>query len=117
MHSHHFKRQLHLHLFEKQNLQTKNSKFIIFFNNAREWEEKIANYFGDDVLSLWKEYIQWIEDNYPSLNKESGIINVLERCTRSLLHEEKYKDDLRYLQIWLKYVSIALYFSLVGRFM
>lgn len=71
----------------------------------REYEEKISKFDGDDVLELWIEYIQWIQNAYPSLGPESDFVPVLERCTRSLMSEEKYKDDPRYLDIWLKYVS------------
>lgn len=70
------------------------------------WEESIDLYDGDDVLSRWLEYINWIEDTYPELGEQSEMIPVLERCTRTLLNDQ-YRDDPRFLGLWLKYAEMC----------
>lgn len=53
------------------------------------------------------DYISWIEDTYPQLGEQSDIIPVLERSTRALL-QDKYKEDPRYLSLWLKYADMCI---------
>lgn len=31
-----------------------------------------------------------------------------EQCVRTFWHDERYKDDLRYLKVWMEYVSARI---------
>ena len=52
-------------------------------------------------------YILWTEQNHPSGGKDSHLVELLERCVSEFKDEEKYKNDVRYVDIWLKFVSPA----------
>ncbi|GBP15577.1 hypothetical protein EVAR_71946_1 [Eumeta japonica] len=43
-------------------------------------EKEIHDYNGDDPLSAWYNYIEWIEQSFPSGGKESGLQEVLSKC-------------------------------------
>ena len=74
-----------------------------------EFEEKIAAASADpaaDALKPWLEYIRWCEDEYPEGGIQSRQLVLLERCCRSLLKDERYRNDVRYLKCWLKYADL-----------
>ena len=49
--------------------------------------------------------IRWVQSAYPAGGHQAQLRPLLERCTRELLQHEHYKQDLRYLRVWLQYVS------------
>lgn len=51
--------------------------------------------------------IKWVQEAFPSGGDTSGLILIYEQCVRSFWHSDRYKDDLRYLKVWLEYVSLA----------
>lgn len=62
----------------------------------------------DDPIQPYLDYIQWIKTNYPSgKSVESGLIQVLERCTSQFRDLEFYKNDPRYLKVWLTYAKYS----------
>ena len=62
----------------------------------------------DDPLQVYIEYINWVHYNFPQgANADSGLVILLEKCTskfRDVLH---YKNDPRYLKIWLEYTNYS----------
>jgi hypothetical protein len=93
---------------------------IVCFNNhnnkiklsieREQWEQKILSlqqqqYHEEDPLKTWMDYLTWIEDNYPSLDKASQFVNVLQRCTREFVNHPRYINDRRYLLLWLRYAD------------
>lgn len=60
----------------------------------------------DDPLSIWLEYYQWVLNFYP--NDKQEHLKVMERCTAAFRVDARYKQDLRFLRIWLLYVSFPL---------
>lgn len=60
---------------------------------------------SDDPLSVWEEYIDWVIESYPSggTSADSGLVPLLEKATRSLKDDERYRDSYRYLRLWLLY--------------
>lgn len=56
-----------------------------------------------DVLCAWLEYARYVEEAYPNDNGKS--VDVLERCARSLKDEQRYRNDDRYVGVWLEYAS------------
>lgn len=80
-----------------------------FFMNFSEFEEKLRTYSGDDPLEVWYEYVLWVEQNYPKGGKEGKLTKLIEKCLMAMYSSadlrEKYVNDQRFLDIWIKYVS------------
>lgn len=70
----------------------------------KELEKEILNYSGDDPLSVWYNYIEWIEQSFPSGGKESGLQEVLSKCLAKFENVEKYKQDRRMIKLFIKFV-------------
>ncbi|KAF2227735.1 hypothetical protein BDZ85DRAFT_271280 [Elsinoe ampelina] len=62
---------------------------------------------ADDPLDVWERYVRWIEGAYADpAAPAAGLCGVLERGTKSLLKRAEYKNDVRYLKLWLRYVRL-----------
>lgn len=58
----------------------------------------------DDPLQPYLDYISWTNETYPQGgNTESGLLGLLERCTSCFRDTDFYKNDPRYLRVWLEY--------------
>ncbi|CCD23966.1 Mad3p NDAI_0C03060 [Naumovozyma dairenensis CBS 421] len=62
----------------------------------------------DDPLALHLEYINAINNLYPqgASSKQSGMLEIIERCLMQFQNSEKYRNDIRYLEMWLWYIEI-----------
>ncbi|KAK1288252.1 hypothetical protein QJS10_CPB19g00937 [Acorus calamus] len=67
--------------------------------------EAIDEYKGEDPLHPWLECIKWVQESFPSGGDSSGLLLIYEQCVRTFWHEDRYKDDLRYLKVWLEYAE------------
>ncbi|KAG8805687.1 Mitotic spindle checkpoint component mad3, partial [Serendipita sp. 399] len=71
-----------------------------------EEEAELAIDNDDDPLAAWIRYVEWTVDNYPQgVSVESGLLELLERATRSFASDPRYKNDMRYLRLWIQYAS------------
>lgn len=70
-----------------------------------EYENNIRNYAGDDPLSVYYDYISWVEQSYPKSGKESALDELIQKCLQTFEHEEKYNQDARMIKLYIKYVS------------
>ena len=68
-------------------------------------EAALAAYEGDDPLAQWLEYVRWLEVQLPEDTRKK--FKVLEKCTRALKDDRKYRNDMRYVRLWIQYVSAA----------
>ena len=66
---------------------------------------KIDNFFS---ASSACSCIKWVQESFPTGGECSGLVVLYEQCVRTLWHDERYKDDLRFLKVWLEYVSRAM---------
>lgn len=62
------------------------------------------------VLSLAKwffphRYIKWTEQTFPQGGKESNLNTLLEQAVTRFTDVEKYHNDPRYVELWIKFVS------------
>ncbi|KAL0770806.1 hypothetical protein Bca101_035957 [Brassica carinata] len=73
----------------------------------RKLIEEIDEYDGDDPLFPWIQCIKWVQEAFPPGGECSGLLVIYEQCVRKFWHSERYKDDLRYLKVWLEYVKTA----------
>ncbi|KAE9456796.1 hypothetical protein C3L33_11300, partial [Rhododendron williamsianum] len=74
-------------------------------HTRRRLIEAIDEYKGDDPLHPWLECIKWVQEAFPPGGDCSGLVVIYEQCVRTFWHEDRYKNDLRYLKVWLEYVG------------
>lgn len=60
---------------------------------------------------LHSRCIKWAQEAFPAGGDSSGLVVIYEQCVRTFWHSERYKDDLRYLKVWLEYVGFFLLFT------
>ncbi|CAL9686388.1 unnamed protein product [Knipowitschia caucasica] len=60
---------------------------------------------GDDPLDVWDRYIDWTEQTFPQGGKESNLNTLLERAVTRFTQEEKYHNDPRYIDLWIKFAK------------
>ncbi|KAI2471226.1 Mad3/BUB1 homology region 1-domain-containing protein [Annulohypoxylon bovei var. microspora] len=73
-----------------------------------EYEDEIANISeSDDPLDVFDRYVRWTFDAYPSAQAtpQSQLHTLLERATKSFIGSAQYKNDPRYLKLWLLYIK------------
>ncbi|KAJ5545287.1 hypothetical protein N7461_007591 [Penicillium sp. DV-2018c] len=63
---------------------------------------------SDDPLDVYDRYVKWTLNAYPSAQAtpESGLLPLLERATKSFLSSTHYRNDPRYLRLWLHYIRL-----------
>ncbi|KAL3456747.1 Mad3/BUB1 homology region 1-domain-containing protein [Aspergillus heterothallicus] len=63
---------------------------------------------SDDPLDIYDRYVKWALNAYPSAQAtaESGLLPLLERAVKSFLSSPHYKNDSRYLRLWLHYIRL-----------
>lgn len=74
-------------------------------DNRRALIEAIDHYKGEDPLHPWLQCIKWVQEAFPPGGDSSGLIVIYEQCVRTFWHDDRYKDDLRYLKVWLEYAE------------
>lgn len=52
-------------------------------------------------------FIKWTQDAFKAGGSKSELLPLLERCTRELQGDERYRDDARYLRVWIQYVRLT----------
>lgn len=61
---------------------------------------------SDDPLDIYDRYVKWTLNAYPSAQStpQSQLLPLLERATKAFLQSTDYKNDPRYLKLWLHYI-------------
>lgn len=75
----------------------------------QEYENELQSMAeSDDPLDVYDRYVKWTLNAYPSAQAtpESGLLPLLERATKSFLSSSHYKNDPRYLRLWLHYIRL-----------
>lgn len=74
-----------------------------------EFEKQIAESAElDDPIQPYLDYIKYINELYPQGHTaENGLVHVLERCTSQFRDAPYYKDDARYLRVWIQYAKYS----------
>ncbi|KAJ1977804.1 protein kinase [Dimargaris xerosporica] len=63
----------------------------------------------EDPLDAYSRYVRWTLENYPQgHNSMSQLVPLLERTLHQFQDDERYKNDPRYLKLWLVYVEYSL---------
>lgn len=72
------------------------------------FENKLISDELDDPLQAYIDYIEWIHNHYPQgSNIDNGLLKLLERCTSNFRDTPYYKNDPRYLKVWLEYAGYS----------
>ncbi len=50
-------------------------------------------------------YIKWIKQTYPQGGKESNLSVLLDRAVTRFTADKKYHNDVRYIELWIEFVS------------
>ncbi|KAL7035447.1 hypothetical protein ACKWTF_008376 [Chironomus riparius] len=75
-------------------------------NEIGQWEHAINSYTGQDPLDLWFSYVCWLESNLSSYQVlESKFRKSVEHCLSMYDKYENYKQDLRMVKLWIKYID------------
>ncbi|MQM19676.1 hypothetical protein Taro_052684 [Colocasia esculenta] len=85
--------------------QTDHTLKKSLIEKRRRLIEGIDEYEGDDPLKPWIECVKWVQESFPPGGECSGLVIIYEQCVRMFWHDERYKDDLRYLKVWLEYAE------------
>ncbi|OKL61111.1 hypothetical protein UA08_03464 [Talaromyces atroroseus] len=75
----------------------------------QEYEAELeASADSDDPLDVYDRYVKWTLNAYPSsqATAESGLLPLLERATKAFLNSAHYRNDPRYLRLWLQYIRL-----------
>ena len=73
----------------------------------REYEIELQTLAdSDDPLDVYDRYVKWTLNAYPSAQAtpQSQLLPLLERATKAFLTSSHYKNDPRYLKLWLTYI-------------
>jgi checkpoint serine/threonine-protein kinase len=74
-----------------------------------EYEAEITNINeADDPLDVFDRYVRWTLDAYPSAQatRQSQLHLLLERATKHFVGAAQYRNDPRYLRLWLHYIQL-----------
>lgn len=58
-----------------------------------------------EIMTCEFRYIKWTQLTFKAGGHKAEMMPLLERCTRQLQQQERYKKDPRYLRLWIQYVS------------
>jgi checkpoint serine/threonine-protein kinase len=73
----------------------------------QKYEAEILNISeSDDPLDIYDRYVRWTLNAYPSAQATpaSQLLPLLERATKAFLISAQYKNDPRYLKMWIQYI-------------
>ena len=69
-----------------------------------QFQKRIEEASGStDPLASWLEYYEWAKESFPTSRKEQ--LKVVQSATKLFRNNEAYKQDARYLRLWIIYVS------------
>ncbi|XP_061184986.1 mitotic checkpoint serine/threonine-protein kinase BUB1-like [Saccostrea echinata] len=83
----------------------------------QNFEEALRSYSGEDPLEVWFGYVLWTEQAFPKGGNESPLWQLLERCIREFNEKDVYKNDQRYVDIWIRYANLSSESDEIFKFM
>jgi hypothetical protein len=70
----------------------------------REFERAVTG--STASLSVWRRYLTWAREAY--VDAPAKLRRLYERATGELGHTTRYRDDDRFVRIWLEYVRFSV---------
>ncbi|KAL4564714.1 hypothetical protein LXL04_028782 [Taraxacum kok-saghyz] len=90
---------------KRGSMEDRYSAVVDLQGDTKQLIKAIDEYEGEDPLQPWFACIKWVQDAFPPGGDCSGLVVILEQCVRTFWHEEQYKNDIRYLKVWLEYAG------------
>ncbi|XP_020578001.1 mitotic spindle checkpoint protein BUBR1 [Phalaenopsis equestris] len=97
--------------------QTNNAARKDLLQTRRRMIDAIDEYKGEDHLQPWIDCIKWVQESFPTGGDCSGLVVIYEQCVRTFWHDERYKDDKRYLKVWLEYAENCMDAEVIFQFL
>ncbi|EFA84583.1 putative protein serine/threonine kinase [Heterostelium album PN500] len=72
-----------------------------------QFEKELSEYKGEDPLDIWSRYVRWVQQSFIGGNMKKELIVLLERCTSMFVNNEKYRNDQRYMKLWIIYADMC----------
>lgn len=60
--------------------------------------------YAEDPLSPWVMYSKWVVENFP--RGSDLIVSVVEGACRRFAKDERYRDDRRFVRLWIRYADL-----------
>ncbi|KAJ1727878.1 protein kinase [Coemansia sp. Benny D160-2] len=60
----------------------------------------------DDPLDVHYRYVQWIFEVFPQASGNQAVIKLVERPLRLFNDDERYRNDARFVKMWIWYIGI-----------
>lgn len=73
----------------------------------QRFENSLTSYTGDDPLDPWIKFVEYLEQRLPA-DGGRGMLLVFERLVQRFLNEERYANDIRYVNYCIKCASYYL---------
>ncbi|XP_046585022.1 mitotic checkpoint serine/threonine-protein kinase BUB1 beta-like [Haliotis rubra] len=89
-------------------LQPQDDQMVVIKQQKQVFESELRTYTGSDPLDTWDRYIRWTDEAYPKGGKAGKLRALLERCVTIFKDEEKYKNDHRYVDAWIKFANFCM---------
>ncbi|CAG0901544.1 unnamed protein product [Cyprideis torosa] len=80
--------------FEEPELRRKRCEFEKLLRSSEDL---------DDPLEPWYQYITWTEQHYPRGSKDGKLDQLLEKCIKKFKTSLLYKEDQRFIGIYLNF--------------
>ncbi|XP_055728969.1 mitotic checkpoint serine/threonine-protein kinase BUB1-like [Salvelinus fontinalis] len=73
-------------------------------SHLQSFEQSLINYTGDDPLDPWDRFIKYLEKRWVAEDSKAMSL-VLDRLVQRFLQEERYTNDIRYVNYCIKCAS------------
>lgn len=60
--------------------------------------------YADDPLAPWVMYAKWVVENFP--RGSDLIVSVVEGACRRFAKDSKYREDRRFVRLWIRYADL-----------
>ncbi|KAJ2668600.1 protein kinase [Coemansia spiralis] len=60
----------------------------------------------DDPLDVYFRYIQWLFEVFPQAHGNQSVIKLVEKPLKLFCEQERYRNDTRYVKMWIWYTGI-----------
>jgi len=68
----------------------------------------VVNIISIVVVVAVFRYINWTDQNFPKGGREGNIKHLMKECVKLFKDDQRYRNDERYIKIWIKFVSTLL---------
>ncbi|GKD59568.1 probable inactive serine/threonine-protein kinase bub1 [Tanacetum coccineum] len=69
----------------------------------------IKTYNGSDPLLPWLRGMRKMKDSLPAQLLQQKLPRFLQKCAQTFQTDARYRNDLRYVRVWIKLVTSSLF--------